>query len=150
MKRLQRDTDKTKTTRYNQHGRMQSHVDNNILINEATGPFNAEIISAIQVIQRDLLKEISGHEHWAQVYIFYESVLCSPDTIEALRTYLARFKDPKKQPVATAFVMGTDIEGSSMMGPHYRQVYEEAQLTFQLFSTKAQALAWVNTMLAQA
>ncbi|MET3107130.1 hypothetical protein AAKU67_002972 [Oxalobacteraceae bacterium GrIS 2.11] len=150
MKKLKRDTDKTKTTRYNQHGRMESHVDNNILINEATGPFNAEIITAIQVIQHDLLQEIINHEQWAQVYIFHESVLCSPDTIEALRTYLANFKDSRNKPVATAFVMGPEVEGSSMMGPHYRQVYEEVHLTFQLFSTKTQALAWVNTMLAQA
>jgi len=149
MKKLRRDTDSTKVTRFNQHGRMVSRVEDNILFNEATGPFNAEIIAAIRLIQQEMLEEISTKEKWAQIYVFFDSVLCSPDTIEALQVYLANLKGKLKKPVATAFVIGPGVEGRSMMGPHYRQVYEQANLNFQLFETVEQAQVWVAESLAK-
>ncbi len=148
MKKLSRDTDSTKATRFNQHGRMESRVEGNILFNEATGPFNAEIITAIRLIQQELLEEISSKEKWAQIYVFYESVLCSPDTIEALHFYLTNLKGKLKKPVATAFVIGPDVEGRTMMSPHYRQVYEKANLNFRIFDAVEEAHAWVVDSLA--
>jgi hypothetical protein len=35
------------------------------------------------------------------------------------------------------------------MGPHYRQVYEQANLNFQLFETVDQAQVWVAESLAK-
>ena len=149
MKKLKRDTDLTKVTRFNQHGRMESRVEDNILFNEATGPFNAEIISAIKLIQNDLLQIISTKDKWAQIYVFHYSVLCSPDTIEALTAYLTDLRGKLKKPLATAFVMGMAVEGRAMMAPHYRHVYELAQLNFQLFSTLEEAQTWVQAALDQ-
>jgi len=150
MKKLKRNTDQANVTRFTQHGHMECRVEGDILFNEATGPFNAEIIAAIQLIQRDLLDIVNKQDQWAQAYVFHESVLCSPDTVDALKNYLSELKGKMKKPVATAFVMAPDVEGRAMMAPHYRQVYEQAQLNFQLFDTVAEAQIWMRAMLAKA
>lgn len=149
MKKSDFDTNKTRASQFAQHGRMQSRIEDNILVNEATGPFNAEIINAIQTIQHDLLELISTRDQWAQIYIFRDSALCSPDTIEALRNYLSGMRGKLKRPAATAFVMGQDVEGRSIMAQHYRQVYEDADLKFELFFTEQQAHDWLRLLLNQ-
>jgi len=148
MKKMRRDTGQTTVTNFAQHGRMESRIEDNILINEATGPFNAEVIYAIESIQKDLLEMIASHDKWAQIYIFHESALCSLDTVEAIRDYLTKLRGMKK-PVATAYVMGKKVEGRSIMASHYRQLYAEATLQYQLFFTEAEAQQWIAAMLEQ-
>lgn len=149
MKKLVRNTDDTIVPFFTQHGTIESRVDGNILINEATGPFNAEIIYALQEAQRELLEIVAEQENWAQIYIFHQSALCSPDTIDAINAYLSSKKGTIKRPVATAFVMERSVEGRAIMGPHYRQVYEKAELNFALFVTEQDAREWIAKTLQQ-
>lgn len=149
MKKIRRDTDQTIVPYFTQHGRMESRIEGSILINEATGPFNAEIIYAIQDIQLDLLELLNAKEQWAQIYIFHDSALCSPDTIDAMRAYMKKMQGTIKKPVGTAYVMAKTLEGRPIMAPLYRQVYEQAQLNFQLFFTVQEAQDWVNQLMGQ-
>jgi len=149
MKKMRRNTDQAVVPHFTQHGRMESRIDNNILVNEATGPFNAEVIYAIESIQKDLLDLLAPHDKWAQIYIFHDSALCSLDTVDAIRDYLTKLRGTMKKPVATAYVMGKKVEGRSIMASHYQQLYAEADLNYQLFFTESEAQQWIATMLEQ-
>ncbi len=147
MKKLVRNTDDTIVPLFSQHGTIESRIEGNILINEATGPFNAEIIYALQEVQSELLDVLAVLRNWGQIYIFHQSALCSPDTIEAMHGYISQKKGTISKPAATAFVMDRNVEGRLIMGPHYRQVYEKAELNFALFVTEAEAREWVEQTL---
>lgn len=149
MNKTKRNTDDAKVSQFNQHGSVESRIENNVLINEATGPFNAEIIYALKQIQYDLLEILSAKEHWAQIYTFHHSALCSPDTIDALSSYLADKKGKIKKPSATAFVMDRSVEGRTLMAAHYRHVYEVAELNFEIFTSVDEAHDWVKLMLSK-
>ena len=142
-------TDSAKISQFNQHGHVESRIANDVLLNEATGPFNAEVIFALQQIQSELLDVLGTKKQWAQIYTFHHSALCSPDTIEALSSYLSDKKGKIKKPVATAFVMGEDVEGRTIMAAHYRNVYALAGLNFDIFTDAGQAKDWVKHMMDQ-
>jgi len=147
MNKTKRNTNTAKSSTFSQHGNVESRIEDNILINEATGPFNAEVIYALKQIQQDLLDILSARQHWAQIYTFHHSALCSPDTIDALSAYLADKKGKIKKPSATAFVMDHSVEGRAIMAAHYRHVYEVAELNFDIFTSAEDAQNWVQLML---
>ena len=149
MNKTKRNTNTAKSSTFSQHGNVESRIEDNILINEATGPFNAEVIYALKQIQQDLLDILSARQHWAQIYTFHHSALCSPDTIDALSAYLADEKGKIKKPAATAFVMDQSVEGRAIMAAHYRHVYELAGLKFDIFNSLKEAQDWVELMLSQ-
>jgi hypothetical protein len=149
MTETKRSTDNAKASHFSQHGNVESRILDNVLINEATGPFNAEIIYALRQIQHDLLEILSAKPQWAQIYTFHHSALCSPDTIDALSNYLADKKGKIKKPAATAFVMDNSVEGRAIMAAHYRHVYEIAELNFKIFTSVEQAQDWVKLKLGK-
>jgi len=66
-----------------------------------------------------------------------------------MRAYMRKLKGTIKKPVGTAYVMDKSLEGRAIMAPLYRQVYEQAQLNFQLFFTSQEAHDWLNQLLSQ-
>jgi hypothetical protein len=59
-------------------------------------------------------------------------------------------KPPNLEPVATAFVIGPEIEGGRLMSPHFASIYASINRTFQIFETRASAETWVQSMVAVA
>jgi hypothetical protein len=56
-------------------------------------------------------------------------------------------KPAELTPIATAFVMGPDVEGGKLMAPHFGKIYAAIHRPFQVFQTEAEARAWAQRRL---
>jgi hypothetical protein len=50
-------------------------------------------------------------------------------------------------PIATAFVIGPEIEGGRLMAPLYAKIYADIGRPFALFETMPEALKWAQAMI---
>ena len=56
-------------------------------------------------------------------------------------------KPANLEPVATAFVMGPEVEGGKIMAPHFERVYTLIQRPFRICTTMEEAQAWVHSLM---
>ena len=73
--------------------------------------------------------------------------MTSPDGIARYAAIMAAPKPDFMTPVATAFVMGPDVEGNIIMAQHYRKIYRDIHRPFQICATLPEAQAWALAQL---
>lgn len=140
-------TDQFQPRYFRPHGRVESRVYGNLVIHEAIGPFNLEIIEAIGTVLRELLLSMKQQGRWGQVIVFKKSALTSPDTLAALKAYTTQRRNEDLAPTATAYVLDPSVEGANLMTAPFRHVYSESTEQFDIFSAEADAIAWVKAQL---
>lgn len=135
-------------TRFRPHGRVDMWMENGVLQYEATGPFNAEVFDCMAVTQMEFLVSlppISGP--WASICTLRNSAMFTPDAIQRYTELMQSPKPANLEPVATAFVVGPEVEGGKIMAPHFERVYNLIQRPFRIFATKDEAQVWVHGMI---
>jgi hypothetical protein len=140
-------TDQFQPRYFRPHGRIESRVHGNLVVHEAIGPFNQEIIEAMAVVLRESLQTLKQQGRWGQVIVFRQSALTSPETLSALNAYTTQRSKDGLAPVATAYVMDASVEGCHLMEAPFRNVYSESTVQFDIFSTEADAITWVKAQL---
>lgn len=145
----QYSTDKVAYNKLKPHGRVNfSVVDGNIVIYHALGPFNAELFTAFQSIEPEVLKQLKSQtEHWVEIVVFEKSCLALNEFISNLSRYLQEMKKEGLVPRASAYVIKDDIDGALFMTNLYQKCYESAGLTFQVFEDELAAISWVKSFL---
>lgn len=143
-----RSTTDVETTPFRQHGRVDMHMDGDILIYEAVGPFNIETLDAMAVAQMAFLGELprTGRP-WGSIAHFRVSAMTSPDGLARYAKLMSTPRPPELDAKVTAFVFGPDVEGGRIMLPHYQRIYETIGRPFACFSTLFEAKAWVLAQL---
>lgn len=137
------------TAQFRQHGRVDMYMDGDILVYDAVGPFNTEVLDALAVAQLGFLKQAAlGARRWGSIANFRVSAMTSPDGLARYASLMKAPKPPEFQAQATAFVFGPDVEGGRIMLGHYRRIYEEIGRPFACFDTLDEAKAWVRARLA--
>ena len=134
---------------FRQHGRIDMYMDADILVYEAVGPFNVETFDAMAIAQMGFLRELphTGRP-WGSIAHFRVSAMTSPEGLARYAALMKTPKPPELQAVATAFVLGSDMEGGRLMQGHYRRIYEASGRPFACFETLEDAKAWVRVQLA--
>lgn len=130
------------------HGRVDLWMDNDVLQYEATGPFNAEVFDRLAVAQGNFLKSLTFSGPWASICTLRVSAMATPEAIERYSALMRKPKPAGFEPVATAFVIGPEIEGCRIMAPHFERVYQLIQRPFRIVSTIEQAQQWVHAEIA--
>ena len=128
------------------HGVIEISMDGDVMHYECTGPFNRELFDAMAVAQMAFLANLKHPGPWASIAIGRESVMASLDGIERYAELMKTKLPPELTAVATAFVMGPDVEGSTIMGPHFARIYAEIGRPFKIFPTLTEAIQWAQTM----
>jgi len=134
-------------TRFRAHGRVDMWMEDDVLHYEATGPFNEEVFDLLAVAQLGFLKTLALDAPWASICSLRHSAMSTPGGIQRYTEIMRSPKPPSFVPVATAFVVGPEIEGAKIMAPHFERVYKLINRPFQIFETMAQAQQWVHAMI---
>lgn len=142
-------TDCFSGTKFPQHGKITISVNNrNIIVYRAEGPFNTELLDALNHIENEVLKTLKNDiKRWGAVIIFEVSCMALDDLMIAFGEYLKKIKSDDLQATATAYVITRDIEGRGIMAKKYQKCYDDAGITFSTFDNEQGALLWINSHL---
>ena len=143
-----RNTDQYDLGRYRQHGRSDIHFDGKIMRFESMGPFNKELIRAVEMAMRDLLNEVPPTGPWAEIVWLRGSALIAPEVLPAMKGLIENLTDDGLVSAATAIVATDDVEGLSLMIPPYAAIYVASHRHFDTFGSMEDAEAWIHVRLA--
>lgn len=141
-------TTQVDATRFRPHGRVDMWMENGVLQYEATGPFNAEVFDCMAVAQMEFLTSLPPFSgRWASICTLRNSAMCPREAIQRYTQLMQSPKPANLEPVATAFVMGPEVEGGKIMAPHFERVYTLIQRPFRICATMEEAQAWVHSLM---
>jgi hypothetical protein len=128
------------------HGSFGLHRDGQLIVVEATGPWNIELI---QQYARDVLpviKEISADGPWGSIVIVKGSILFTTEAAAALRE--AGFRNAKSSGrVAVSYVVTADVEGAVFAPTIIKHIYEGLN-PWSIFADLGDAMVWMRAQLA--
>ncbi len=146
-KPLKITTEQVATTGFRPHGIIELVMDGDLLHYGCTGPFNKELLECMAVAQMTFLKAMKHPGPWASIATFLGSVMSSPEGIQRYAELMQTPHPPELTPVATAFFIGPEVEGGSIMIPHFARIYAEIGRPFKAFKTMAEAQSWALSMI---
>lgn len=132
--------------RFRPHGRVDMWMEDDVLQYEATGPFNVEVVDCLAITQRDYLLSLTIEGPWASIGILRNSAMMTPEGLQRYTELMQSAKPEHLEPVATAFVLGPEIEGGRIMRPHFERIYALIQRPFRIVDTMEEAQQWVRSM----
>ena len=138
------------TSIFRPHGFVESRIDGNILVQEATGPFNKEFVWAMASANAEARVQLVSIGPWGAILVFKHSALASLEMLREFGKYLATQVRKGQASVATALVMSPEVEGASIMSPHYLRVWAEAGIVCQHFDSISGAATWIRSLLRPA
>lgn len=138
-----RSTTEIPRPRFRAHGRVDFRIEGRLLLTEAVGPFNAELVLAVQALVREVNSEMAAGPPWGQLVRFHESALASPETLEQFTLLLCALRRENLAPQVTAHVLPPEVEGATLMVRPFQQCFEQAGLRYAHFATGGEARAWL-------
>ena len=143
-RRPRHNTEQVEGGAFRAHGFMEVSVDAQLNIMEARGPFNKELVLAGDQAQEQIDPHLPRAQRWGSILVFKGSALATPDAIAAIADIVARRCAQGIRPVAIALVMAADVEGASLMAPHYLQAYARSGIPGAVFADVQAATDWVR------
>ena len=105
------------------HGKFFLYRDGNILVTDITGPWNIELTKSWAKAAIPYSLEIQTIGAWGAVAIITESMLCSPDAMQALRKNVA-YSVQRLGCVSHCIVAKADVLGRGLVEPAFQRAYE--------------------------
>lgn len=124
-------------------------MDGNVLHYEATGPFNAEVFDLLAVAQLEFLQSLTLTGPWASICTVRGSAMVTPEGLERYTELMQRPKPDHFEPVATAFVIGPEVEGGRIMASYFEGIYRLIRRPLTIVATMDDAQNWVQAKIAQ-
>lgn len=125
------------------HGQVDYTHFGQMMIVEATGPFDAEIFPALNSTEAMLIKALAVAK-WCQLVTFKESAIATPEAIEGFRDFIQlNYMDTNAKPEAIAFVIPDIVAGSDTMPYHYNLCYSKFPIEFLVFRERPDAYYWL-------
>lgn len=144
---LRSSTSQVPTGKFKAHGQVDIRMEGDLLHYIATGPFNKELLDCLAVAQLNFLQTALPTGAWVSICTMQESAVTSPEGLARYNEIMQTPKPAGLTPVATAFVIGPEVEGGKLMAPHYAKIYTDIGRPFQTFVTMAEARTWAQDMI---
>jgi len=144
---LHSSTRQVPTGQFKAHGQVDIQMEGDLLHYIATGPFNKELVDCLAVAQLNFLQTAQPTGAWVSICTMRESAVTSPEGLARYNEIMRTPKPAGLTPVATAFVVGPEVEGGKLMAPHYAKIYADIGRPFQTFATMAEAQLWAQAMI---
>ncbi len=141
-------TDEFKSKHFPPHGRVEFTARGNILICEATGPFNLELIDAIAAVQASVIERLIAQGSWGDIIVLKGNAMANPETIAAFTKYLKALVQQGVISSVTAMVVAPDVEGGRLMATVIAKCYAEIGRKLTLFDRIDAATDWMASELA--
>ena len=144
------NTSQFQTTAFSPHGEVSLWFEDQILYYDATGPLNTEVIECLALAQVEFLKQFEPQGPWGSMAVYKVSAMMGPTCLARYEAMMSTPKPAGKTPVATAFVMGPDVDGYRLMAPLYAKIYAGIQRPFRAVETLEEGRRWLFEQIAQA
>ena len=138
------------TTAFSPHGEIALWFEDQIVYYEVTGPLNTEVIECLAIAQMEFLKQLEPRGPWGSMAIFKHSAMVGPQGLARYEAMMSTPKPAGKTPVATAFIVGPDVEGHRLMPPLFAKIYARIERPFRTVDTVEEGRAWLLQRIAQA
>ncbi len=130
------------------HGTYKSRFERALVCNDATGPFNEELLQAFATRSEPFYAEVAARGPYVLMTTFHASMMMSPETIAMIRVVVQRLCRRGEAMVACAHVTTQDVEGRELMCDVYAGIYGPAGIPYRMFDDEARARAWLFEQLA--
>jgi len=132
---------------FKQHGRVTYTREKQILICDAEGPFNKELVDAIVNVSLDLIEAINDDGKWADITIIRKSALASPESFLAFHDFFKLLQNKGIRSSISALVIDEKVEGFHIMIPYFVKAYAEMGINLGVFKKFNIAKVWVESQL---
>lgn len=124
-----------------EHGIFEIKIEENILLVDATGPFNEELIINYQNALESCIKSLE-HKKWNQIITLHQLSVFTPEAELALTKTLINRKS--RGLTHCAVVIG-DTNYKALLTEQMSRCYCKAEIDHQYFNTLDTAKKWINT-----
>lgn len=132
------------------HGRATALWEAGLLRVEVSGPFNLE---GMQLLKRTMLAGYRGLPPGTPVVnlcTMRGTLVYTSDAWQALADTIRATSASGMRVLATAWVVGADVEGASLLLPRARRLFADAGRAFEVFDDDEAAVAWARRHLDDA
>lgn len=137
-------TDNYDPVKFRPHGRVTFIKDGDLLICEATGPFNKELLLAIADTERDMILQMQVYPRWADIVIIKENAMASTEALEEFTGYLTSLGRQNLNATVTAMVIDDTVTGADVMTARLIDAYIDAGVNLTVFKTLNDAKVFVK------
>lgn len=114
-----------------------------LLLTHATGPFNREFVAAWSSLAAQTHPAMAARGSWTELVVFHISAMASIDTLAEFTRRMIDLRSAGLQPVATAFCLPPEVEGASFMAPLFTRCFQDAALSFRVYTEVESAKHWL-------
>lgn len=143
---VKNSTDHYQQDQFRLHGRVEMHLEGQTICVNAQGPFNMELTTALAALEGEFLSNVASQGPFFEIVTFTESVLASPEVMEAHAQLLVMLKNAGLAHKASAYVIPDDLEGASFIGPIAARNYAAVDWPFKIFQRQDDAERWIKSM----
>ncbi len=112
----------------NEHGKYKIKLDKNILLTDAIGPFNKELIERYNRELTDVIESIT-YKKWGQIIVLHEMSLFTPEAeIEFRKTLEFR----KQKGLEVICIITSSCERSKLVQWQFSHIYSECGITYSI------------------
>jgi hypothetical protein len=130
------------------HGRTEVWAEGAMVHVTAEGPFNREGADAFSQKMIELYRQLPAGLRFVNVTEFRVTMMATLDAWERLAGHLQRINESGLPLVATAWVIGPEVEGRALFAPRGEALFRDLGRVFAVFETMADAEAWAQEKLA--
>jgi hypothetical protein len=143
-------TDEISPGKFRPHGRVEYEERGNILWTRAWGPFNVELVDALNTLVKNIFPVMTGKGTWVNICVFEQSALASLEVLDTLGDLVTQLVELQIAPAGVAFVLPPEVEGARLMAPMYAQTIANRGVRFDSFSHSEPAEQWAQSLLNHA
>jgi hypothetical protein len=127
--------------KFEEHGIYEITVENNLLLVDATGPFNEELIISYRKALEAAIKLLEVGK-WNQIITVRETSIFTPEAELALSNSL---KERKLRGLLRSCVIVGELNSRAIAIKQMSRCYLYAEIENQFFTTFAEAKQWLNS-----
>lgn len=125
-----------------EHGVFEVKVDGNLLLVDATGPFNEELIVQYKKALETCIQTLEVSQ-WNQVIVLHQLSLFTPEAEQVLtNTVINR----KSRGLNACAVVLMNVEGESLIKNQMSRCYERARVKYNFTSSIEDANKWLTSL----
>jgi hypothetical protein len=133
--------------KFKPHGRMDVHLEGDIVVFRAEGPFNLEAIVALGNARRAAVADWGSNGRRATIVEFHTSMLMSQDALDTYAQGMQSHLAQVKPSVAVAWVVAPGLEGRLFMLPYFAEIFSRIGVPWKAFAHMDEAKAWIQSHL---
>ena len=125
-----------------EHGIFEVKIEGDLLLVDATGPFNEELIIQYEKALETCIHSLEASE-WKQVITLHRMSLCTPEAEQVLTDTVV---NRKSRGLTACAVVLMNVEGESLIKTQMSRCYDRARVKHNFTTSVHDANEWLATL----